>query len=90
MIAENHESTPVGISGLRLALDYNCFAIRATQVHEFLKQHISTETVREKQFKLTRVIFSLRHRVQIGSEAHPASYPIGTRGSYPGGKATVP
>jgi hypothetical protein len=23
--------------------------------------------------------FSLRYRVQIGSEAHPASYPIGTR-----------
>jgi hypothetical protein len=31
--------------------------------------------------------FSLHHRVQIGSGAHPASYPMGTRGSYPGGKA---
>jgi len=29
--------------------------------------------------------FSLR-RVQIGSEAHAASYPMGTRGSFPGGK----
>jgi hypothetical protein len=27
--------------------------------------------------------FSLRHRVQTGSGAHPASYPVGTRGSYP-------
>jgi hypothetical protein len=31
--------------------------------------------------------FSLHHRVQNGSEAHPASYPTGTRGSFPGGKA---
>jgi hypothetical protein len=30
--------------------------------------------------------FSLRHRVQTGSEAHPASYPMGTWGSFPGGK----
>jgi hypothetical protein len=32
--------------------------------------------------------FSLHHRVQNGSEAHPASNPMGTRGSFPGGKAT--
>jgi hypothetical protein len=31
--------------------------------------------------------FSLRHRVQNGSGAHPASYPMGTRGSSLGGKA---
>jgi hypothetical protein len=30
--------------------------------------------------------FSFHHRVQNGSEAHPASYPVGTRGSFPGGK----
>jgi hypothetical protein len=28
--------------------------------------------------------FSLRHRVQIGSGAHPASYPMGAGGSLPG------
>jgi hypothetical protein len=27
--------------------------------------------------------FSLSHRVQNGSGAHPASYPMGTRGSFP-------
>jgi hypothetical protein len=32
------------------------------------------------------VNFSLHHRVQNGSGAHPASYPMGTRGSFPGGK----
>jgi hypothetical protein len=30
---------------------------------------------------------SLQHRVQNGSGAHPASYPMGTKGSFPGGKA---
>jgi hypothetical protein len=31
--------------------------------------------------------FSLHHRVQNGSGTHPASYPMGSRGSFPGGKA---
>jgi hypothetical protein len=31
--------------------------------------------------------FSLHHRVQNGSGAHPPSYPMATRGSFPGGKA---
>jgi hypothetical protein len=31
--------------------------------------------------------FSLYHRVQNGSGAHPASYPTGTAGSFPGSKA---
>jgi hypothetical protein len=30
--------------------------------------------------------FSLHHSVQNCSGSHPASYPIGTRGSFPGGK----
>jgi hypothetical protein len=31
--------------------------------------------------------FSLYHHVQNGSGAHPASYPMGTTGSFPGGEA---
>jgi hypothetical protein len=31
--------------------------------------------------------FSLHHRVQNGSGAHPASYPVGAKDSFPGGKA---
>jgi hypothetical protein len=31
--------------------------------------------------------FSLHHRVQNGSAAHPASYAMGAGGSFPGGKA---
>jgi hypothetical protein len=30
---------------------------------------------------------SLNHCVQTGSGAHPASYPMGTKGSFPGDKA---
>jgi hypothetical protein len=30
---------------------------------------------------------SLHHRVQNGAGAHPASYPMGTMGSFPGSKA---
>jgi hypothetical protein len=31
--------------------------------------------------------FSLHHSVKNGSGAHPASYAMGTRGCFPGGKA---
>jgi hypothetical protein len=31
--------------------------------------------------------FSFHHRVQNGPGAHPASYPMDTRGSFPGGEA---
>jgi hypothetical protein len=31
--------------------------------------------------------FSLRHRVQTDTRPHPASYPMGTGGSFPGNKA---
>jgi hypothetical protein len=31
--------------------------------------------------------FSLLHVVQTGSGVHPTSYPMGTGGSFPGGKA---
>jgi hypothetical protein len=31
--------------------------------------------------------FSLHYRVQNGSGVHPASYSVGTRGPFPGGKA---
>jgi len=32
--------------------------------------------------------FSLHHHIQTGSGAHPASYTMGIRGSFPGGKVT--
>jgi hypothetical protein len=39
------------------------------------------------RFPARAVNFSLHHRVQNGSGAHPVSYLMGTRGSLPGGKA---
>jgi hypothetical protein len=39
------------------------------------------------QFPVGAENFSLHHHVQNHSGTHPASYPMGTRGSYPGGKA---
>jgi hypothetical protein len=33
--------------------------------------------------------FSLRHHIQTDSGVHPASYPLGTRGSFPGGKVAM-
>jgi len=39
------------------------------------------------QFLVGAENFSLHHHVQNGSGAHPASYPMGIRGSFPGSKA---
>jgi hypothetical protein len=39
------------------------------------------------RFPLGAGNFSLHHRVQNGSGFHSASYPMGTRGSFPGGEA---
>jgi hypothetical protein len=40
-----------------------------------------------KRFPAEAGNYSPHHSVQNGSGAHPASYPMGTRGSFPGGKA---
>jgi hypothetical protein len=39
------------------------------------------------QFPVGAGNFPLHHLIQNDSGAHPASYPVGTRGSFPGGKA---
>jgi hypothetical protein len=39
------------------------------------------------QFPAVAGNFSLHHRIQTGFRAHPASYPLGTGSSFPGGKA---
>jgi hypothetical protein len=38
------------------------------------------------QFLVGAGNFALHHHIQNGSGAHPASYPMGTRGSFLGGK----
>jgi hypothetical protein len=44
---------------------------------------------RDSRFRFPAVAgnFSIHHRIQNGSGAHPASYPMCTRGSFSGGKA---
>jgi len=37
-------------------------------------------------FSVGAEIFCFHHHIQIGSEAHPASYSMSTGGSFPGGK----
>jgi hypothetical protein len=39
------------------------------------------------RFLVGAMNFFLYHHVQNGSGDHPASYPVCTRGSFPGGKA---
>jgi hypothetical protein len=67
-------------------------------VNWFVLRAVITQTVYGLDFKLdgrgSRVRFparfgnfSLHHRVQNGSGTHPASYPMGTTGSFLGGKA---
>jgi hypothetical protein len=41
------------------------------------------------RFPAGAVNFSLHYRVQNGSGAHPASYPMGNRVSFPGDKAAA-
>jgi len=38
------------------------------------------------RFPQGTVYFPFRHHIQTGSEAHPASYPMDTGDSLPGGK----
>jgi hypothetical protein len=50
-------------------------------------RHIPENTSNIPEFRQGRD-FSLLHVVQTGSGAHPASYPMGTDGSFSGGKAS--
>jgi hypothetical protein len=45
------------------------------------------DRVSRVQFPAGAGNFSLHHRIHNGSGAHPTSCPMGTRGSFPGGKA---
>jgi hypothetical protein len=57
----------------------------------FVFQHIATAYGLDDRGVGVRVLvgsgFSLLHIVQTGSGAHPASYPMGARSYFPGGKA---
>jgi hypothetical protein len=50
------------------------------------------ESYKQLKMKILVLVFVqyIYNRVQNGSGAHPASYPMGTRGSFPRGKAVGP
>jgi hypothetical protein len=50
-------------------------------------QHWATGSMIGGRFSAGPGKFTLHHRDQTGSGAHPASYPVGTRGSFSGSKA---
>jgi hypothetical protein len=58
------------------------YLILATNMGSILKEKDS-----RVRFPAGAGNFSLHHRVQNGSGAHPASYPRGTGGFFPRGKA---
>jgi hypothetical protein len=54
---------------------------------KFLVASVERDRGSMVQFPVEAGNFSLYHRFQTGSGANPASYPMGTGGSFPGGKA---
>jgi len=59
------------------------------KLHNDKHHHFSTDWTTGAQFPAEVIMgyFSLYHRVQTGSGAHQASYPMGTRDSYAESKA---
>jgi hypothetical protein len=70
--------------GLRSFTETLAFVVIVTNYYESLIYDNRSSKVR---FPAGAWNFSLHHRAQKGSGAHPASYPMGARGSFPGGKA---
>jgi hypothetical protein len=80
-----------------MAISYQfCFKVGHSEGSGNLEgTHIEWDTSAESRDSWTARVrfpavqdFSLLHRVQAGSGAHSASYPMGTGGSFPGDKAT--
>jgi hypothetical protein len=69
--------------GHPLSYKFSCFS-------QSLQLKVRLVPTRRSEFESQwRQEFSLLHVVQTGSGAHPVSYPMGTGGSYPGGKASI-
>jgi hypothetical protein len=82
---------PCSYSGL-WAVDTVCFVSYAPIMRGDNSVGIATDyglddRMIEVRFRAGAGNFSLRHIVQTGSGTHPASYPMGTSGSFPGSKA---
>jgi hypothetical protein len=77
------------MNGFKINAIYMCFTVRKSRdssVGIALGYGLDDRGSRVR-FPVGAGNFSFHHHVQTGSGAHPASYPIGTRGSFPGAKA---
>jgi hypothetical protein len=63
--------------------------VRFPQKYELFLLCHSVHTMIGVRIPAGAVNFSLRHCVHTGSEAHPASYPMGTGGFFLGSKAAA-
>jgi hypothetical protein len=69
-----------------ISIDYICQQSNDSSVGIMLDYGLDDRGSRS-QFPAEAGNFSLHNRVQNGSGAYPASYPLGNRGSFTGGKA---
>jgi hypothetical protein len=80
-------SSPLVVSGINnFDKSYVPFKSRGSSVSIALGYRLDDRGSRVR-FPTGAWNFSLHHRVQNGSGAHPASYPMSTRSSFPGDKA---
>jgi hypothetical protein len=73
------------ISG-RLSLERVSY-LENKKFYEETSGKLYSSSVHIFQIYLLVYVCRFHHRVQNGSGAHPASYPMGTRGFFPGNKA---
>jgi hypothetical protein len=70
-----------------LSLSVDCCVYRPATCFWFIHSRYMEFIFQPVTFPAGAGNFSLHHRVQNGSGAHPTFYPVGTRGHFLGGKA---
>jgi hypothetical protein len=80
---------PAAATSLQQFLCTMCEKIKiGTETYLIISEHRrgSLPALTRVRFPAGAGNFSLHYRIQSGSGAHPTSYPMGTRGSFPGSK----
>jgi hypothetical protein len=60
---------------------------KSASLYHGIRQSSNLKTDYRYIYQLIHLYFSLLHCIRTGSGAHPASYPMGNGGSFPGSKA---
>jgi hypothetical protein len=79
-------SHPVSLRFISLLFSHLCLGLASDIVLPFNQYSVWLRTGRPVRFPAEAKNFSSSHCVQTGSEAHTASYPMGTRGPFAGAK----